>query len=272
LGAELRRNAGYLDRKAQEVRSRRAEGGPDGGALAALRKRAATRKGVRSLASALRRGDRVALIAEFKRRSPSAGTLAAGEEAADVVRLYEREGAAAVSVLTDASDFGGDLADLGAVCAAVKLPALRKDFLVDAAGLYEARAVGASAALLIAAMLARGELEGMLQAAREVDLECLVEVHDEGELESALAAGATLIGINNRDLRSLTIDLGVTERLAPAIPEGVTLVSESGIKDADDVRRVRDAGVHAVLVGESLLRLAPAERGGRVAELSGVGR
>jgi indole-3-glycerol phosphate synthase len=143
---------------------------------------------------------------------------------------------------------------------------------VDAAGLYEARAVGAAAALLITAILTRDELEGILRAAGEVDLECLVEVHDEGDLSSALEAGATLIGINNRDLRSLTTDLGVTERLAPAAPEGVTLVSESGIKDADDVRRVRDAGIHAILVGESLLRLPPAERGDRVAELSGVER
>lgn len=263
---------GYLDRKAQEVRDRRAEESLDGEALAALRERAAASDGVRSLAAALRGGDRVALIAEFKRRSPSAGTLAAGEGPTDVARLYEREGATAISVLTDVEDFGGELTDLDAVCAAVELPTLRKDFLVDAAGLYEARAVGASAALLITAILTRVELESMLEAAREVALECLVEVHDESELDTALEAGATLIGINNRDLRSLTTDLGVAERLAPAVPQYVTLVSESGIKKADDVRRVRDAGVHAILVGESLLRLPPAERGARVAELSGVGR
>lgn len=272
MGAELIKSGGYLERKALEVRARRAEEAPAGEALAALRERAAGRGGVPSLASALRGGDRVALVAEFKRRSPSAGTLVAGEGPVDVARLYEREGATAVSVLTDASDFWGDLADLDAVCAAVRLPALRKDFLVDAAGLYEARAVGASAALLITAILTREELESMLGAAREVDLECLVEVHDEGELGAALEAGATLVGINNRDLRSLTTDLGVTERLAPVLPRHVTLVSESGIKDADDVRRVRDAGVHAILVGESLLRLPPAERGRGVAELSGVGR
>jgi indole-3-glycerol phosphate synthase len=264
--------AGYLDRKAAQVRARRAEEAPDGDALAALRARAASRGGVTSLASALRGGDRVALIAEFKRRSPSAGALVDGEGAADVARLYEREGATAVSVLTDAEDFGGDLVDLESVCAAVELPALRKDFLVDAAGLYEARVVGASAALLIAAILTRSELESMLRVACEVDLECLVEVHDESELSTALEAGAAFIGINNRDLRSLKTDLGVTERLAPAVPEGITLVSESGIRDTDDVLRVRDAGVHAILVGESLLRLPPAERRGRVAELSGVGR
>jgi indole-3-glycerol phosphate synthase len=263
---------GYLDRKALEVRALRAEDAPGGETLAALRVRAAARHGVGSLASALRGGDRVALIAEFKRRSPSAGTLVADEGGADIARLYEREGASGVSVLTDATDFGGGMADLEAVCAAVSLPTLRKDFLVDVAGLYEARAVGASAALLIAAILERDELECMLRAAREVDLECLVEVHDEGELESALQAGATLIGINNRDLQSLRTELGVTERLAPAVPQSVTLVSESGIVNADDVRRVRDAGVHAVLVGESLLRLPPAERGRRIAELSGVER
>ncbi len=264
--------AGYLDRKAMEVRARRAEEAPDGETLAALRSRAAGRDGVPSFGSALRAGDRVALIAEFKRRSPSAGTLVAGEGAADVARLYERQGASAVSVLTDAEDFGGDLVDLEAVGAAVKLPALRKDFLLDVAGLYEARAVGASAALLITAILEKGELESMLQAAREVDLECLVEVHDESELSTAVEVGATLIGINNRDLRTLTTDLGVTERLAPAVPDGITLVSESGIKDADDVRRVRDAGAHAILVGGSLLCLPPADRAEKVAELSGVGR
>lgn len=264
--------AGYLDRKALEVRARRAREAPDGDALAVLRDRAAGRDGVPSFSSALRRADRVALVAEFKRRSPSAGTLVANESAADAARLYERQGASAVSVLTDAEDFGGDLVDLEAVSTGVKLPALRKDFLVDVAGLYEARVVGASAALLITAILTRGELENMLQAAREVDLECLVEVHDESELSTALEVGATVIGINNRDLQSLTTDLGVTERLAPAVSEGVTIVSESGIKDIDDVRRVRDAGVHAILVGESLLRLPPGERGGRVAELSGVCR
>jgi indole-3-glycerol phosphate synthase len=272
LGAELIKSGGYLDRKALEVRALRKVEATDAEALAALRERASGSDGVPSLASALRGGDRVALIAEFKRRSPSAGTLVAGDGPVDVARLYEREGATAVSVLTDAGDFGGDLADLDAVCAAVRIPALRKDFLVDTAGLYEARAVGASAALLITAILTLDELESMLGAAREVDMECLVEVHDEGELEAALEVGATLIGINNRDLRSLTTDLGVTERLAPTVPEHVTLVSESGIKDVDDVRRVRDAGIHAILVGESLLRLPPAERGRGVAELSGVGR
>lgn len=263
---------GYLDRKAAGVRARRKKEAPGAEALAALRGRAVGREGSPSLAAALRGGDRVALIAEFKRRSPSAGALAAGEAAADVARLYECEGATAVSVLTDGEDFEGDLADLEAVCAASKLPALRKDFLVDVAGLYEARAVGASAALLITAILTRVELEAMLRSAGEIDLECLVEVHDEAELSTALGAGATLIGINNRDLRSLTTDLEVTERLAPAVPENVTLVSESGIKDVEDVRRVRDAGAHAILVGESLLRLPPAERRVKVAELSGVER
>jgi len=263
---------GYLERKALEVRARRAEEAPEGEALAALRGRAVSRAGGRSLASALRSGDRVALIAEFKRRSPSAGTLVDREDAAAVARLYERAGAAAVSVLTDGADFGGDLIDLDAVCAAVRLPALRKDFLVDAAGLYEARLVGASAALLITAILSRDELEKLLCAGRDVGLECLVEVHDEAELSRALEVGATLIGINNRDLRALTTELGVTERLAPAVPEDVTLVSESGITNAGDVRRVRDAGAHAILVGESLLRLPSAERAHKLAELSGVAR
>jgi indole-3-glycerol phosphate synthase len=263
---------GYLDRKVREVRARRQKEAPDGEVLEALRGRAAGRDVGQSLVSALRHGDRVALIAEFKRRSPSAGTLVANEEPVEVARLYEREGAAAISVLTDGGDFQGDLADLGAVSAAVDLPTLRKDFIMDNAGLYEARAEGASAALLIASILAPGEVESFLEAARNVGLECLVEVHGESELEIALDAGAALIGINNRDLQSLATDLGVTERLAAVAPDHVTLVSESGIKDADDVRRVRDAGAHAILVGESLLRLSPAERAHKTAELAGVER
>jgi len=149
---------------------------------------------------------------------------------------------------------------------------LRKDFLVDPGQLCEARLAGAAGALLIVAMLEPRELASLLTAGARVGVECLVEVHTEEELETAVSAGASLLGINNRDLRSLTTDLGVTERLAPLVPPGGVLVSESGIRTADDVRRVRDAGAHAVLVGEALLRQAPGERGRRLRELAGVER
>lgn len=263
---------GYLERKSREVRAHSRSGAPSGAALAALRERAEGAPPAPSLLRALREGSHVGLIAEFKRRSPSAGSLAGGEDPAVVARLYEEAGAVGISVLTDGPDFNGSLADLRGVCGATRLPALCKDFLVDAAGLYEARLSGAAAALLIMRMLAREEVSALLGEARSVGLECLVEVHDAAELEDAIEAGATLIGINNRDLDSLMTDLAVTERLAPVVPAGITLVSESGIRSGEDVKRVRDAGVHAVLVGETLLRLAPAERSGKVAELAGIAR
>jgi indole-3-glycerol phosphate synthase len=265
-------NVGYLDEKALKVRALRQTEAPRGTRLEALKKRALEADGIPSLHDALRGGDRVALVAEYKRRSPSAGSLAANEQAADVARIYERAGAAGVSVLTDRPDFLGEIGDLDAVSRAVGLPTLRKDFIVDGPALYEARAAGAAAALLIMRILAEVEVESLLATARDAGLECLVEVHDEGELETALGAGVTLIGINNRDLQSLTTNLEATERLAGRVPGGVTLVSESGIKTADDVRRVRDAGVHGVLVGEALLRSPPEERERRAAELAGVER
>ncbi len=263
---------GYLDEKARQVRLHRAREAPRARELDRLRRRAMARKGAGSLETALRSSDRVALIAEFKRRSPSAGRLADGEQPDDVARMYRQNGAAGLSVLTDVPDFEGSLADLRAVTAAVELPTLRKDFILDVAGLFEARLAGAAAALLIARILLPSELRSLVESARAVGLETLVEIHDETELEVALEVGASLIGINNRDLGTLTTDLRVTDRLAPRVPTGVTLVSESGIKSADDVRRVRDAGTHAVLVGESLLRMSPETRGGRVSELSGVER
>lgn len=263
---------GYLDEKAAEVRARREAESPRGAVLEALRAHARSRNGIPSLRDALLRAEHVALIAEYKRRSPSAGALAVGEDPVEVARLYEQEGASGVSVLTDSRDFLGRLSDLEAVSTAVVISTLRKDFIVDEAGLCEARAAGAAAALLIMRMLARSEVQSLLACARDIGLECLVEVHDEAELDAALDAGATLVGINNRDLQTLVTDLSVTERLAPLVPAGVTLVSESGIRAVDDVKRVRDAGGHAVLVGESLLRLPRAERARRVAELAGVDR
>jgi indole-3-glycerol phosphate synthase len=261
----------FLAAKATRVRQGRPE--PDGPGDDVLRARCRAAPPAPSLAAALRAGERVAVMAEYKRRSPSAGPLAVGEDPATVAAGYRAAGASALSVLTDTDDFGGTLDDLSAVAANERaLPVLRKDFIVDGAQLLEARVAGAAAALLIVAMLSDGELRMLLATAREATLECLVEVHSEAELERAVAAGATLLGINNRDLRRLVTDLGVTERLAPRAPPGAVVVSESGIRSPDDVRRVRDAGAHAVLVGEALLRSPARDRGARLAHLAGVPR
>jgi indole-3-glycerol phosphate synthase len=226
-----------------------------------------------SLEAALSGGDRVAVMAEYKRRSPSAGALAEGESPVAVAAGYRAAGAVALSVLTDEADFHGSLRDLEAVAmASPGTPVLRKDFLVHPAQLFEARLAGAAAALLIAAMLEDTELSRLLARAGDAGLEALVEVHTEAEMERAAGAGARLIGINNRDLRRLETDLAVTERLAPLAPAGAVVISESGIRSADDVRRVRDAGAHAVLVGEALLRRPAAERAMLLAGLAGVPR
>jgi indole-3-glycerol phosphate synthase len=223
-----------------------------------------------AFAAALRAGEEVALIAEVKRRSPSAGPIRAQASAADVGRAYADAGAAAISVLTDEQYFGGSLADLAAVRTAVAVPLLRKDFTIDALQLYEARAAGASAVLLIVRILADSRLRDFLQLATQLELDALVEVHDEAELERAVAAGAVIIGVNNRDLSSFTTDLAVTERLAPRVPPDLVLVGESGIRTAADAERLARAGVDAVLAGESLMRAAdPAVL---VRELSAVRR
>jgi indole-3-glycerol phosphate synthase len=188
-----------------------------------------------------------------KRRSPSAGAIAAIADPAALARGYVENGAAAISVLTNGPDFGGSLEDLLAVRAAVPVPVLRKDFILGPRQLDEAVAVGADAVLLIASVLGRG-LPRMRALAEGLGLECLVEVHDEAELRLALDAGATLVGINNRDLRRFEVDLGTTERLAPLVPPGVVLVAESGIKAPADVERLRRAGVANFLVGEYLVR------------------
>jgi len=269
MSATLRSD--FLTAKAAEVRRRRVD--RDGVRDDILRARCHALPPAPPLAAALRHGDRVAMIAEFKRRSPSAGALAAGEDPVAVSAGYSAAGAAGLSVLTDADHFGGSLADLEMVASAHPgVPVLRKDFIVDTAQLFEARAAGASAALLIAAMLDDRELTDLLAAATDIGLECLVEVHTQEELARAAAVGASIIGINNRDLRRLTTDLVVTDRLAPRAPRGTVVVSESGIRTAADVERVRDAGAHAVLVGEVLLRLSGTGRGDRVRELAAVPR
>jgi indole-3-glycerol phosphate synthase len=212
---------------------------------------------VRDFAGALSaRGGPTRVIAEVKRASPSAGAISAGLDAVAQARRYQAAGAAAVSVLTDGPGFGGTLGDMVAVRAQVALPVLRKDFTVSTWQLVEARAAGADAALLIAAALPGDRLERLHQRCRELGLHALVEVHDEAEVERALAAGAVLIGVNNRDLQTFTVDLATSERIVPALPTGVKGVAESGVRTGADARRLRAAGAVNLLVGEALVRAA----------------
>lgn len=237
--------------KAQEIEALRRSGVPgvlpDAGAPRGFR-------------AALASGERPRVIAELKRRSPSKGEIRPGFEPVACARAYAAGGAAALSVLTDAQFFGGDGAYLGAVRRAVALPLLRKDFLIDELQIDESLALGADALLLIVAAFAPAERAarlGALQArARGLGLDVLVEVHDEAELDVALAIGADPIGVNNRNLDTFEVDLGTTERLAARIPPGVVLVAESGIFSPQDVARLEAAGAKAVLVGESLMREA----------------
>jgi indole-3-glycerol phosphate synthase len=198
----------------------------------------------------------VSVIAEFKRRSPSAGTLREDPDLAEVIAAYRRGGAAALSILTEGPNFGGALEDLRTARAACELPLLRKDFILDGYQLHEARAAGADAVLLIVAALERAELSSLYGTARAIGLDVLVEVHDRDELHAALALDADIVGINNRDLRDFTVDLQRTERLMEDVPAGVAVVSESGIATAEQLQRLRERGVQAVLVGESLMRSA----------------
>jgi len=210
----------------------------------------------RGFSLALAGTESVALIAECKRRSPGAGPIRPELDPARLAAGYERAGASAISVLTDFPFFGGSLEDLGAVREATSIPILRKDFTLHPLHLLEARAGGADAVLLIVRILDDVELERLHRDAIGLGLDVLVEVHDSSELERALAIGAQIIGINNRDLATFTTDLGTTEGLLASIPSGVVIVSESGIRSREDVRRLGSTGVHAILVGEAILTAA----------------
>jgi indole-3-glycerol phosphate synthase len=236
-----------VETKRAEVAALRARAGE-------LRARAADRPPTRGFAAALRSPGRVEVLAEVKRRSPSAGWIREGADPVEIARDYGAGGAAALSVLTDREYFGGGLEVLEAVRAAVDLPLLRKDFVIDPLQLWEARAAGADAVLLIARILDDGPLEELRGLAAELGLDSLVEVHDPAELDGALSSGSRLVGVNNRDLRSFRTDLALSLDVAPVVPAEVTLVAESGIRSAEDVRRLGAAGVDAVLVGESLMR------------------
>jgi indole-3-glycerol phosphate synthase len=201
----------------------------------------------------------IAVIAEFKRRSPSAGTLRRAPDLHELVGAYARGGAGALSVLTEEKHFDGTLEDLRAARTVCELPILRKDFILDDYQLYEAKVAGADAVLLIVAALAPRELNALYESAGKLGLDVLVEVHDREELRIALESGAQLIGINNRDLRDFSVDVERTEKLMGEIPAGVTVVSESGIATAEQLVKLAAAGVDAVLVGEALMRSADPE-------------
>jgi indole-3-glycerol phosphate synthase len=215
-----------------------------------------------SFAQALRR-PQVSLIAEVKRRSPSKGALRPDLDVSRLVETYAAAGAAAVSVLTEEDHFGGSLADLKAAVSRVTLPVLRKDFIVDPYQVWETRAYGASAVLLIASLLSDQELWQLAEVAGELGLDVLLEVHDAAEVERAVALPGAVIGINNRDLRSFQVSLETTVRLARKVPGDRLLVAESGIGGRADVERVAQAGVDAVLVGEALLRETDPEQAAR---------
>jgi indole-3-glycerol phosphate synthase len=206
-----------------------------------------------AFAAALARADRVNVIAECKRRSPSKGVLRWHYDAAAIARDYERGGAAAISVLTEPTFFDGHLDHLRAVRAAVALPILRKDFIIDEYQLLEARAAGADAILLIVAALDAGTLGRLHAQATALGLGVLVEVHDEDELERAAAVGARVIGVNNRNLRTLAVDVDASRRLVGRMPSGVLSVAESGLRDAEEIDDLRRRGYHAFLIGERLV-------------------
>ena len=221
--------------------------------LEELQRRLAERPEQRPFREALVRPG-LSVIAEFKRRSPSAGEIRRGATPAEIAGAYEEGGAAALSVLTDVPHFGGSLEDLREARQACELPVLQKDFIVDRYQLYEAAVAGADAVLLIVAALEREALARLYDEARQLDLDVVVEVHKEEELETALTVDADVLGINNRNLENFSVDVGTTFELITDVPAGKTVVSESGISDRATLEELERVGVDAVLIGEALMR------------------
>lgn len=227
---------------------------------AELAAKAASQPGALDLAAALT-GGRLRVIAECKARTPLLGLLASDYRPGRLAAAYQAAGAAAISVLCQETSFGGSPEHLAEVRREVTVPILRKDFIVSEHQLLEARAQGADAVLLIVAAFAPLRLGELLASSRRLGLQALIEVHSAAEVETALSAGAALVGVNHRDLTTFQVDLGLSERLRPLVPDSVVLVAESGIHDAAAARRVRHAGVDAILVGEALMRAAdPAQK------------
>jgi indole-3-glycerol phosphate synthase len=207
----------------------------------------------RGFASSIRDTPHLAVIAEIKRKSPSKGDLNASLNPAELAVQYQLGGASCLSVLTDTNHFGGSVADLQNARGACSVPVIRKDFTVDARDICDARIMGADCVLLIAAILSAAEMSSYLELCREVDLDALVEVHDEAELELAMSAGATIVGVNQRDLVTFAVDQARAVRMAPLIPDNVVRVAESGVRGRDDAIALRAAGYDAILVGEHLV-------------------
>jgi indole-3-glycerol phosphate synthase len=252
-----------VDVTREEVRRRRREV-----PLSDLESRLGPHREARPFAEALVRPG-VSVIAEHKRRSPSAGEIREGATVTEIVQAYERGGAAALSILTEGPHFGGTLADLEEARGAVELPILRKDFVVDGYQVYEAAVAGADAILLIVAAVGEGMLARLHAQALDFGLGVLVEVHDSAELAVAAELGPQVIGINNRDLTTLAVDVGRTYELLPEVPPGTLTVAESGFRTRAELERLSGAGLDAVLVGEALMRAPDIEAACRA--LSGVG-
>ena len=214
---------------------------------------ASTRQSI-SFKKALTASDKLAVISEVKKASPSAGLIAPDFDHIKMAKAYEQGGAAAISVLTDIDYFQGCPTYLQEVRKIVNIPVLRKDFIIDEIQIHEAKIWGADSFLLIAAILTTEEIKRFIAIGKELGLDALVEIHDEDELDKALAADSEIIGINNRDLRYFTTDLGLTAKLTPKIPKGKIIVGESGIKTAEDAKQLKNAGSDAILVGETLMR------------------
>jgi len=217
-----------------------------------LQQRIARQKPALDLALALK-GDHIRLIAEVKQASPSRGMLSPNFNPIELAQTYAEGGAAAISVLTEANYFMGSIEHLAAIKEVVGLPLLRKDFIFDLYQVYESRAYGADALLLITAILSQEQLKELVSLSHSLGLRCLVEVHNEGEVERAVLSEAEIIGINNRDLNTFSIDIDMTRRLRPLIPQERIVVSESGIKNKRDIEKLGKWGVDAVLVGEALV-------------------
>jgi indole-3-glycerol phosphate synthase len=267
---EVRRSREPFDlvmRRAEAVMMRRAARGVGAPARSPLRgNRGPTNQtmtaqphGAGRFRAALQHPDRINVIAECKRRSPSRGVLRANYDPVALASSYERSGAAAISVLTEPTFFDGSLEHLRAVADRVNVPILRKDFIIDEYQIVEARAAGADAILLIVSALSADALRRLHLVARRLGLDALVEVHDAAELDRALAAGAEIVGVNNRNLRTLTVDTQVSAALIERIPRTVTAVAESGFKSAEELGSLREAGYRAFLVGERLVTSADPE-------------
>lgn len=222
--------------------------------LRVLEKSMQKRHDTKPFGRALKSDTNICIIAEIKKASPSLGVIREDFQPAEIARLYQKGGAAAISVLTDEKYFQGKLSYIKDVKQSVDLPVLRKDFIIDPYQIYEAQSAGADAILLIAALLSEDTIQRFLNLARELEMDCLVEVHTGAELQKVLQTSADIIGINNRDLATFIVNLETTFQLKPMIPEGKIIVSESGIKSRTEILRLFNKGINAVLIGETFMK------------------